>query len=276
MRSRACLGILALSCLLVAASAANPLAVELLSEQRSIRPGADFCLGLHLRHPAGCHSYWQHPGIVGVATQVAWELPPGIVAAAIQWPAPAVVKMAGYDAQGYQGETLLLIPLTAAPDLPKTPVTLTAKVSWMCCGTSCSPATNVPFAVTLAVADAAEPDPATQALFAKFRALVPMADPAWRVAVKREATTIVLTLHAPAANPAPPSADGIRFFTADGQVDSSQKQAAAILSDGTLRMQLALSEFAPSHPATLPGVVALPAGWQRGGEPMQLQINPAY
>ena len=46
MRSRACLGILALSCLLVAASAANPLAVELLSEQRSIRPGADFCLGL--------------------------------------------------------------------------------------------------------------------------------------------------------------------------------------------------------------------------------------
>ena len=276
MRANACFRVLILFFLLHAASGGNPLDVELLSEQRMIRPGAAFCLGLHLRHPAGCHSYWQHPGIVGLATQVEWDLPPGIVAGAIQWPAPAVVKMAGYDAQGYEGETLLLIPLTAAAELATKSLTLTARVSWMCCGATCSPAHKIPFAVTLPVADSAEANPANAALFAKFRALVPKPDPAWRVAVRRELQTILLSLHAPGQKAVPPTADGIRFFTADGQVDTSQKQKVSILADGTIQIQLALSEFAPKHPTALPGVVALPTGWQADAQPLHLQINPEY
>ena len=276
MRLSGFLAIVLLSSPQPARAGGNPLDVELLCEQRSIRPGAAFCLGLHLRHPPGSHSYWQHPGIVGLATQVEWDLPAGIDAGAIEWPAPAVVKMAGYDAQGYEGETLLLIPLTAAADFASKQVRVTAKVSWMCCGATCCPAVKIPFGVTLPVAGSAEADPANEALFAKFRALVPKPDPAWRVAVTRGPHTIELTLHAPGDRPAPPTADGIRFFTADGQVDTSQKQVFAVLSDGTVRIQLALSEFAPPHPTTLPGVVALPAAWQSDGQPLHLQINPKY
>ena len=272
----ALLSVLFLPSLLHAGSADNPLDIELVSEQRSIRAGAPFYLGLHLRHPAGSHTYWKHPGIVGLATQVEWDLPPGFAAGEIQWPAPEVVKMASYDAQGYQGETLLLVPLTAPADLTIKTVTLAAKVSWMCCGNTCCPAAKVPFAVTLAVADAAEPDAATQPLFAKFRARLPQRDPAWQSTVRRERDTIVLTLQAPGPNRALAAAAGIRFFTADGQVDSNQKQQVEILSDGRLRMTLVLSETAPPHPATLPGVVAFPAGWQTDALPFQLEINPTY
>ncbi len=277
MRFMVLLGVWLLPSLLPAESGGkNPLNIELISEMRSIRAGSSFCLGLHLRHPAGSHTYWKHPGVVGLATQVEWELPPGFTAGEIQWPAPAVVKMADYQAQGYQGETLVIIPLTAPAFLTTKTVVLTARVSWMCCGNTCHPAARIPFSVTLPVAAAAEPDPVTRPLFAKFRAQVPRRDPAWQAAANREQDRIVLTLQAPGPIPARSDADGIHFFTADGQVDSNQKQQVDILSDGRIRMKLALAENAPPHAATLPGVVVLPGGCQGDGLPFQLEINPGY
>jgi thiol:disulfide interchange protein DsbD len=259
-----------------AGTGGNPLDLKLISETRSIRAGSSFCLGLHLRHPPGSHTYWKHPGIVGLATSVDWELPPGFVAGEIQWPAPEVVTMAGYQTQGYEGETLLLIPLTAPADLTTKSVALTARVSWMCCGKTCHPAAKIPFTVTLPVAASAEPDPVTRPLFAKFRARLPRRDPAWKTEVRRDHHTIILTLQAPANHQPPATAAGIRFFTADGQVDSNRQQQPEILADGRLRLQLVLSATAPPHPATLPGVVAFPAGWQNGGQPFHLEINPGY
>src|SRR5690606_2221484 len=96
--------LLALPSLVTADTAGNPLDIRLISETRSIRAGGTFFLGLHLRHPVGAHTYWKHPGIVGLATQIEWDLPAGFVAGPIQWPAPEPVKMAIYQAQGYHGE----------------------------------------------------------------------------------------------------------------------------------------------------------------------------
>lgn len=276
MRLIALFSALFVPALLHAQNEGNPLEVRLVSETRSISAGKTLSLGLHLRHPAGSHSYWKHPGIVGLPTTVEWELPAGFKAGEIQWPAPAVVMMACYETQGYEGETLLMIPITVPEGLTVKSATLTAKVSWMCCGKTCMPAMKVPFSITLPVADSAEPDPSTQPMFAKFRPLVPVSDPAWKAGVARSEGNIVLTLKPSAQNPAAKDPAGIRFFTADGQVNSNEKQKTDILPDGTIRMRLALSEHAPKNPATLPGVVVFPAGWQSGGQPMRLEINPAY
>jgi thiol:disulfide interchange protein DsbD len=262
--------------LLPAADAPNPLAIRLFAETRGIQAGGTFFVGLHLRHPAGAHTYWKHPGIVGLATQVEWELPPGFVAGPIQWPAPEIVTMAIYQAQGYHGETLLLIPLTAPAGLADKPVTLTAKVSWMCCAKTCHPAAKVPLSVTLPVTATAELDPATRPLFAKFRALVPQRDPAWQATVKRDQHRILLTLRPPGTQAPASSPAGIRFFTADGQVDSNQPQPIELLPDGGIRLTLALSESAPPAPATLPGVLGFPNGWPAGGKPFAIEIDPAY
>lgn len=243
----------------------NPLEVRLISETKSVAAGKTFQLGLHLKHPAGAHSYWKNPGIVGLATKIEWELPPGFNAGESQWPAPRIVKMANYEAQGYEGETLIIIPITAPEKLTASAVTFTAKVSWMCCGKTCQPALDMPFSLMIPVAAVAEPEPATRDLFDKFRAMVPQRDPAWKTLVKREQEKIILTIMPPAAIP---NAAGIHFFTSDGQLDSNQKQQVEILADGTLRMTLMRSETGAHNSATLPGVLVF--------TDRLLEIDPRY
>lgn len=276
MRWIALLSILLLPPLLHADAARNPLDIRLISETRSIRAGGGFFLGLHLRHPEGAHSYWKHPGIVGLATQIEWDLPKGFVAGPIQWPAPEIVKMAVYQAQGYHGETLLLIPVKAPDILTTSSITLSAKVSWMCCAETCHPAAKVPFSITLPVTAAVEKDPVNGPLFATFRARIPTRDPNWKTTVTRTKNQMVLNLQAPPASQPLPTATGIRFFTADGQVDSNQPQQVEILPDRSIRMTLARSEAAPLTAASLPGVVVFPNGHPSGGSPISLEIDPRY
>ena len=254
----------------------NPLDIRLISATQSITQGSEFWLGFHLRHPAGAHTYWKHPGIVGLATQVEWDLPAGFSAGLIQWPAPEMVTMAVYQAQGYHDETLLLIPFKSPPNLTESTVTLTAKVSWMCCAKSCHPAAKVPFSITLPVAATATPDPVNSQLFAKFRALVPKPDPSWRTTVARAKNEIILTIQPPATAPSTDSTTGIHFFTADGQVDSNRPQQIERLPNQAIRLTLAVSETAPADSPTLPGVVVFPAGWPIAGQPFHLEIEPTY
>ena len=44
----------------------GPLEMELLSENLSIAPGEPFYIGWHIRRDEGWHTYWKHPGDVGV------------------------------------------------------------------------------------------------------------------------------------------------------------------------------------------------------------------
>ncbi|NJR41311.1 MAG: hypothetical protein HC767_00320 [Akkermansiaceae bacterium] len=56
----------------------NPLEARLISEMQTIAPGKIFYVGMHLNHPTGYHTYWKHPGIVGVPTSIKWDLPAGV------------------------------------------------------------------------------------------------------------------------------------------------------------------------------------------------------
>ncbi len=258
--------------ILRAEKAENSLKIELISEVRSIGAGKSFLLGLHLQHPPGSHTYWKNPGIVGLATTVEWDLPPGFTAGEIQWPAPEVVKMASYAAQGYEGETLLMIPITAPAVSSNKTVTLSARVSWMCCGKTCKPAVKVPFDITLPFGDAVDPDPETQPMFAKFREMLPMDDPKWHVTAKRETSQIVLILTPLESATGLKGTDGIHFFTADGQVDSNQKQRVDVFPDGRIQMRLAFAETSPGHAESLPGVVSFP----NGNSMVHLTVDPKY
>jgi hypothetical protein len=52
----------------------------------------------------------------------------------------------------------------------------------------------------------------------------------------------------------------VRFFTADGQVDTDAKQETRILADATVVMKLQVSDSGPKNAAGLPGVVEISAG----------------
>ena len=261
--------------LVLPALAENPLSVALVSEAKAIAPGKTFMVGLHLQPPAGFHTYWKHPGIVGLATSVEWSLPPGFTAGEILWPAPESVKMARYTAQGYPGETLLMVPVTVPSDLTKGSVELTARVSWMCCGSQCHPAAKVPFTITLPVADTVEADPAAGPLFEKFRARLPAAEPAWSSHVERDDKRIVLTLKSadPALTRDVNDLGALRFFTADGQVDSDGEQKITIGPGQTVRLELPVSASGPAAAQGLPGVLHAEKSWRRDGGSVDLEIR---
>ncbi len=253
------------------AEAKNPLGVRLISEMQTVASGKTFYVGMHLNHPPDYHTYWKHPGIVGVPTTIEWELPAGVKAGEIEWPAPEAVKMANYTAQGYHGQTLLMIPISLPENLTSQSVTLHAKASWMSCASGCYPAMDVPFSITLPVASEEKIDSATQPLFEKFRSLVAKPDSKWQAKVRKEKDTIILTLKKTGEIGQISSIDQIRFFTSDGQVDSDAKQPIKILPTGEIQMQLTISEMGPKKPTSLPGVVTF-----RGDMFLNLEIDPEY
>jgi thiol:disulfide interchange protein DsbD len=266
--------LLAAALMVLPAFAENPLAITLVSEAKTIAPGKTFMVGLHLQPPAGFHTYWKHPGIVGLATSVEWSLPPGFSAGEIQWPAPQTVKMARYTAQGYRGETLLMVPVTAAADLTAGEVALTARVSWMCCGDQCHPGSKVPFTIALPVAAEVQPDPATRPLFEASRAKLPAVDPAWSATVERGEKTLVLTLESndPAVTREVSELGELRFFTADGQVHSDRPQRVTIGPGQRVRIELPVSEHV-SPAKSLPGVIVAEKSWRKAGGAFGLELR---
>lgn len=251
------------------------LRAELISEVTAAAPGRTFLVGLHLQHPPGTHTYWKHPGIVGLATRIEWSLPEAVKVGEIQWPAPQKVMMASYETQGYEGETLLMCPVTLPAGFGEKTLVLNARVSWMHCGKTCHPVTDQPFSITLPVGDAAKANPSNQPLFERFRAAIPTPPMEWkRISVERKGDRILLTLE-PVLRPRDPSRSDhppLRFFTADGQVDSDQEQSVQVSPEGVIVMTLATSTTGPRNPTSLPGVLEIPAG----KAPRYVEINPGY
>ncbi len=269
-------GCLAVSCL---AAEKNPLEVRLVSEVTAVSPGATFHVGLHLKHPEGYHSYWKHPGIVGLPTSVEWTLPEGFEAGEIQWPAPETVKMAKYTAQGYRGEVLLIVPMKAAESVDGDEVTLNAEISWMCCSRACSPAHAVPFSISLPVAEEAGLDEKTAPMFGESRASVAKPDERWEAKAVREGDAIVLEMKPrdASAKRGAEELGELRFFTLDGQVDSDGEQRVEVRGDGSIRWELTWSEYGPENPEALPGVVRAAGGWgpEKDG-PGFIEISASY
>jgi DsbC/DsbD-like thiol-disulfide interchange protein len=125
-----------LACL-AAGHAAAKTQVALLLPSESVRPGDTIIAGVQLRMPSGWHTYWRNPGAAGGATKVQWTLPQGVTAGEIQWPLPEKTTTAGLITYGYEGEVVLLIPLTFGNTVAKGPLDLSAKVSWIECETRC-------------------------------------------------------------------------------------------------------------------------------------------
>src|SRR5277367_4115781 len=152
---------------------------RLISEVSSIAPGQVFWLALELDIRDGWHTYWRNPGDSGEATKLAWQLPPGFTAGDIVWTTPHRFEIAPLVNYGYAKHAVHLVQITAPKDLKAgTPVSLTAKASWLVCSDVCIPedATlqlNMPVS-----AQSGQPDAADAALFATARSELPSAQPA--------------------------------------------------------------------------------------------------
>jgi thiol:disulfide interchange protein DsbD len=149
------------------------------SEQDSIAPGQSIWVALEFDIRDGWHTYWRNPGDSGQATQLAWNLPPGLTAGDIEWPTPHRFVVAPLVNYGYAKHAVHLVKITASPDLKAAaPLDVKAKASWLVCADVCIPE-SADLDLKLPVSAAGGPkDPAAAELFERARAELPGAAPA--------------------------------------------------------------------------------------------------
>ncbi len=143
-----------LLCLAVAASvglnAASHTRARLVLSAEVATPGSTVLAGVVLEMDAGWHTYWVNPGDSGGATEIAWQLPAGISAGAIQWPVPEKHSLEGLTTYVYHDRATLLVPLTLDSSLKPGPIDVRATVSWLECSDLCVPG-SAEVAATLVV-----------------------------------------------------------------------------------------------------------------------------
>jgi thiol:disulfide interchange protein DsbD len=103
------------------------------------RPGDTVLAGVQLQMDPRWHTYWRNSGASGMPTKIEWQLPAGVTAGAVQWPAPEKLPDEDLTTYIYTNEAVLLVPLKLAADLRPGPLDLKAGVSWLECDVQCIP-----------------------------------------------------------------------------------------------------------------------------------------
>ena len=255
----------------------------LVSEVRSIQPGETFSVALNITHAAKWHTYWKHPGIVGVPTKLTWTMPEGFEAGEIQWPPPELVPMARLTAYGYEREVYLIVDIKPPADLKRgESVILRANGLWMACARTCHPGFGE-FSITLPVAEAAADEPDYNEEIHKHleaeRASFPEDLKGWKAEVANVSDDkLILTIRP--TEQAQADAKGkprdIYFYSYDNQVDSDAKQKVAIKQDGAIEFRLIRPDFAPEDPSEIAGLVYHPNGWPTNGGAKFARIRAAW
>ncbi len=252
-----------------------PLKLRLVSENTGIEPGTSFTVGIFLQHAPHHHSYYKFPGIVGVGTNITWELPEGFTASPLQWPTPERVDMRGHGAYGYHEDTLLLVEITPPAALSADKVTLKGRVGYMCCSQEwCTPGFE-DVAVTLPVRGQGQEleekrDSVWGPRFQKARACLPRALKGWRSEVEETESHFVLHVRVPEGIPAAdwPKAAELYFFSWNGWTASDKPHTCRRTDEGYVFTM-------PKHPypeegaTRFQGVVRSESGWPGGGDVMK-------
>ena len=253
--------------------------IQLVSEQTAVVPGKPFTVGLWLVHDRGSHTYWRFPGIVGVPTQLKWELPPGWKAGELIYPAPERTHMFRIAAQGFDRDVMLRTEITPPAKL-KTgdTITLAATASWMCCGTACNPG-SMKLSLAIPVAEKSALHEKWHTLLDAERARAERTSDAWSATASEKDNVITLLLKPISAKARPGKnqheAGGIIAFTEDGRFDSDKPQIIRRHDDGSLTITLTKSDgYGDKKPATLRAILRNEHGWLRDVRLDCLQIAP--
>ena len=110
---------------------------------QGIAAGQTLWLGLQLQHQPHWHTYWRNPGDSGLPTELTWQLPAGVKALPLIWPAPQTIPIGPMANFGYEDTVLLVTPLQIdkgfkqAASLSTLDIQLHA--NWLVCKQECIP-----------------------------------------------------------------------------------------------------------------------------------------
>jgi DsbC/DsbD-like thiol-disulfide interchange protein len=226
--------------------------VTLLPEVESIRPGRSFTVALRMQMEPEWHTYWKNPGDSGLPTRIAWRLPEGFEAGAIQWPAPETMFVEPLMSYGYGGEVLLLTEIRPPASFEGSEARLGAKVDWLECKEVCLPG-KAELELSLPVRDS-QPRSAEawKPLFARTRSQLPAPAEGWSFDAETTAATIAFTARGPGAA----AARSAYLFPATVEVIDHAAPQRLAPAPGGFRLELARAPNAPA-PERIEGVLVV-------------------
>jgi DsbC/DsbD-like thiol-disulfide interchange protein len=227
--------------------------LELIAEKDWVTAGHPFNLALRFELEKGWHVYWVNPGDSGEPPRVTWDLPTGIKARAIEWPAPRRLGTPTIVDYGYEDAVTLIVPMRADATLsPQNPVQIAADVKVLVCREMCIPGKAQ---VSLALPVKSQPPPANSPsthFFTEARKAWPRPVPArWRFAIAQTNDSFVLT-----TDLGRKITDAIFFPLAESQVSNAAPQTLGPTATG-FTLTLRKSDQLLKPIARLKGVLVL-------------------
>lgn len=219
------------------------------------KPGDTVWAGIDLKMATGWHTYWKNPGAAGQATEIKWQLPPGLTNGDIQWPPPEKLPPIEVTTYGYQNEIVLLVPLKIAGNCGSGLLTVQANVSWLECHDVCIPAQERISASMNIGPESQNSDQAT--ILAAWQAKLPrpgnfLAPQAhWELTTNEDDRNLILDVTAPGA-----TAD----FFPDGY-DNFEIEAPIAMrptASGRLELVKPAKKFSGDWPSEVSGLIVLP------------------
>ena len=232
---------------------ASHLSVSLISAYKAIAPGHISWVGLRFKLDPGWHIYWQDPGDSGEPPSVRWNLPEGVTAGPIRWPAPRRIPDHTLVDYGYERSVLLAAPIRLSRTvLAGAPIKLSATVSYLVCRDVCIPGSaHVGISLPLSHRGPLEPSE-WHTLFLETRSRWPRPAPArWKVTAVATPKQFMLILHTGSAE------RSALFFPANPAViTNAAPQKATALADG-VQLILEKSDLLAKPLSRLEGVIVL-------------------
>jgi thiol:disulfide interchange protein/DsbC/DsbD-like thiol-disulfide interchange protein len=266
------------TCFVGAASAAETSHVQasLVAADASVQPGKPLTVALHFIHDPHWHTYWVSPG-TGIATTLAWTLPPGWKAGDIQWPAPKILQdhTGAIIGNGYEGDLFLPVTLTPPADLRAgDKVELKARADWLMCDDVCVPGRAEVSLMLPVSADAPKPDSQWGGKIRSTQAALPQNDAAWKVIAGKDGKNIFLTIRPVASGGHAPT--DLHFFSDEGIVAYDQPQVVKPDGHGGFALTLPIAADGPQDATKLVGVLTSENGWRADGTLRGLRVDTPF
>ncbi len=230
----------------------GPVQMSLVFPSSGITPNSTVWIGWWIEREEGWHTYWEHPGNVGLAPHLEWSMAPGLNVGDLQFPYPKRVQMAGVKAYGHHGNTLFLAKLEVPSLTVGTEVKLVAKARWMVCSNVCLPEYNE-LSIILPVVESAVPDSAWQSRFEDFLQNRPLPVPRkWKL----EAVELGKFTRLKISHPQPMLSKDVYFFGGSYLVCSDSGQQLR-LDDSQTEILLPKPPWPEENPTHLHGLLRI-------------------